>query len=89
MARSHMFKRRLNMSSKQRVSMLRNMTASLIMHEKITTTSARAKVLVPFFNKFYKNAIKGDRYAWGYANGIIRIPEAVHKFFKNLLNRYK
>jgi ribosomal protein L17 len=89
MARSHMFKKRLGMYSKQRVSMLRNMTAALVMHEKVTTTSARAKVLIPFFNNFYMKAIKADNKAWVYAHSVLKRPDASHKFFNNLLNRYK
>lgn len=84
-----MFKRRLNMYSKQRWSMLRTMTASLFMHEKVTTTKARAKTLVPVVNKIYKMALKNDKHSMIKIAGLLRANDSYYKLFNNLLNRYK
>lgn len=51
--------RKLNRTSAHRVAMLRNMAASLIKHEQITTTLPKAKELRPYIEKLITLAKRG------------------------------
>jgi large subunit ribosomal protein L17 len=51
--------RKLNRTGSHRIAMLRNMTASLIKHEQITTGVAKAKELRPYVEKLITLAKKG------------------------------
>ena len=51
--------RKLGVTSAHRRALLRNMTQSLLMHEKVVTTLAKAKELRPFAEKIITHAIKG------------------------------
>ncbi|MBC2668320.1 50S ribosomal protein L17 [Novosphingobium piscinae] len=51
--------RKLNRTSSHRIAMLRNMAASLIKHEQITTTLPKAKELRPYVEKLITLAKRG------------------------------
>jgi large subunit ribosomal protein L17 len=51
--------RKLQRTSSHRTAMFRNMAASLIKHEQITTTTAKAKELRPYVEKLVTLAKKG------------------------------
>ena len=51
--------RKLNRTSAHRIAMLRNMAASLIKHEQITTTLPKAKELRPYVEKLITLAKRG------------------------------
>jgi large subunit ribosomal protein L17 len=51
--------RKLNRTGSHRIAMLRNMAASLIKHEQITTGVAKAKELRPYVEKLITLAKKG------------------------------
>ena len=51
--------RKLQRTSTHRLAMFRNMAASLIKHEQITTTTAKAKELRPYVEKLVTLAKKG------------------------------
>jgi len=51
--------RKLQRTSSHRAAMFRNMAASLIKHEQITTTTAKAKELRPYVEKLVTLAKKG------------------------------
>jgi large subunit ribosomal protein L17 len=51
--------RKLQRTSSHRTAMFRNMSASLIKHEQITTTLAKAKELRPYVEKLITLAKKG------------------------------
>ncbi|MBC2650941.1 50S ribosomal protein L17 [Novosphingobium flavum] len=51
--------RKLNRTSAHRIAMLRNMAASLIKHEQITTTLPKAKELRPYIEKLITLAKRG------------------------------
>ena len=56
--------RKLQRTSAHRIAMLRNMAASLIKHEQITTTLAKARELRPYAEKLITLAKHGaDRYS--------------------------
>lgn len=49
-------KKKLNMPRDQRRLLIKNLATSLILHEKIRTTEAKAKVLKPFMDKLINDA---------------------------------
>jgi large subunit ribosomal protein L17 len=51
--------RKLQRTSAHRIAMFRNMSASLIKHEQITTTLAKAKELRPYIEKLVTLAKRG------------------------------
>jgi ribosomal protein L17 len=54
--------RKLGMNGEHRWAMLRNMVTSLIHHERIMTTTARAKELRRVAEKMITHAKKGNHY---------------------------
>ena len=54
--------RKLGVTSSHRRAMLRNMATSLFLHEKVETTSAKAKELRPFAEKIITQARLGRHY---------------------------
>ena len=51
--------RKLQRTSAHRIALFRNMSAALIKHEQITTTTAKAKELRPYVEKLITLAKKG------------------------------
>jgi len=51
--------RKLQRTSSHRIALLRNMSASLIKHEQITTTAAKARELRPYVEKLITLAKRG------------------------------
>jgi ribosomal protein L17 len=64
------------------------MAASLILHERVITTTARAKALAPLINKIYMRAIPKDKKAYAKVHSMVRIKSACYKLFNNILDRY-
>src|SRR3989338_5009972 len=56
----HKAGRTLGRKKGQRTALLRSLTRSLVMHEKITTTVARAKELRPFVEELVTRSKKTD-----------------------------
>ncbi|MFA6093038.1 MAG: 50S ribosomal protein L17 [Elusimicrobiota bacterium] len=52
--------RRLGRTGEHRRALLRNLAASLILHERVTTTVAKAKELRPFAEKMISQAKRGQ-----------------------------
>jgi large subunit ribosomal protein L17 len=80
--------RKLQRTSAHRIAMFRNMSASLIKHEQITTTLAKAKELRPYIEKLVTLAKRG-----GLANrrlAMARLGDDVQlkKLFDVLAERY-
>jgi large subunit ribosomal protein L17 len=55
--------RQLSRTSEHKKAMLRNMAASLFAHEKIVTTTAKAKELRPYAERLITLARRGDLHA--------------------------
>jgi large subunit ribosomal protein L17 len=68
--------------------MLRNMVTSLIHHERIMTTTARAKMLTPIADKLVTQAKAGTIHNRRLAAKVVREPAAVVKLFDILGPRY-
>jgi len=68
--------------------MLSNMAASLIRHERIKTTTAKAKELRPFAERLITLARRGDLHARRLAARTIHDKEALKILFETLGPRY-
>lgn len=80
--------KRLGRSTSHRKAMLRNLVTSLLAHEKITTTDARAKAVRPLAEKLITMAKRGDLHARRQAAEVIRDKQTVAKLFDRLGPRF-
>lgn len=80
--------RKLNRTAAHRRAMLRNMVTSLIEHEQLTTTDAKAKELRKVFEKMVTLAKDGSLHARRQALSYVRSKQMVHKLFSELAERY-
>ncbi len=81
--------RRLGRNSSHRAAMMRNMVTSLLRHEKITTTTTRAKELRKIAEKMITLGKRGDLHARRQALQVIRDRKVVGKLFEMVAPRYK
>ncbi|MFA6316230.1 MAG: 50S ribosomal protein L17 [Elusimicrobiota bacterium] len=54
--------RKLGVTGSHRRAMLRNMATNLFLHEKLTTTVAKAKTLRPYAERIITHAVKGKHF---------------------------
>jgi large subunit ribosomal protein L17 len=66
-----------------------NLATDLVMHEKVTTTVAKAKAVRPFAEKLITRARKGDLHARRVVLKTITDKAAVAKLFDELAPRYE
>ncbi len=81
--------RRLDRTTEHRTAMFRNMVTSLFRHERITTTTPKAKEIKRFADKFITLAKKGTPHARRIANRDVRDVEVLNKLFGALADRFK
>lgn len=86
--RHKMGKRKLQRTSSHRAALLRNMSASLIKHEQITTTVSKAKELRPYIEKLITLAKKGGLSNRRLAMSRVMDETQVKKLFDTLAERY-
>ena len=72
------------MDGEQRWAMLRNMVTSLIYHERIMTTTPKAKELRRVAEKMITHAKVGNLHHRRLASGVVREKAAVVKLFEIL-----
>ena len=85
----HKTGRTLGRKKGQRTALLRSLTRSLVMHEKITTTVARAKELRPFVEELVTRSKKTDIASRRFVS--MRLggsPETVKKLHETFATRY-
>ena len=80
--------RKLQRTSSHRQAMFRNMAASLIKHEQITTTLAKAKELRPYVEKLITLAKKGGLSNRRLAHARLLDDAQLTKLFDVLAERY-
>ena len=80
--------RKLGRNSSHRKAMMRNMVTSLLDHEKITTTDARAKELRKLAEKMITLGKRGTLHARRQALQVIMDKNIVAKLFDRLAPRY-
>ena len=79
----------LGRSNSHRKAMFRNMVTSLLEHERITTTDAKAKALRGLADKMITLGKRGDLHARRQALSVIRSQSVTAKVFSELAERYK
>ncbi len=80
--------RNLSRSPSHRKALLRNMATSLFQHERITTTTARAKELRPYAERLITLARRGDLHARRLAARRIADRDVLSKLFDDIAPRY-
>jgi large subunit ribosomal protein L17 len=81
--------RKLQRTSAHRTALFRNMSASLIKHEQITTTVAKAKELRPYIEKLITLAKRGGLANRRLAMSRLMDDTQLVKLFDTLAERYK
>ena len=81
--------RKLQRTSAHRTALFRNMSASLIKHEQIMTTVAKAKELRPYVEKLVTLAKRGGLANRRLANSRLLDDTQLKKLFDVLAERYK
>ena len=81
--------RKLQRTGAHRIAMFRNMSASLIKHEQITTTVAKAKELRPYVEKLVTLAKRGGLANRRLAMSRLMDDTQLVKLFDVLAERYK
>ena len=80
---------RLGRNSAHRKAMMRNMVTSLLEHERIVTTTPKAKELRRLADKMITLAKRGDLHARRQALAVIRDKKVVAKLFNELGEEYR
>ncbi len=81
--------RKLGRTSSHRKALFRNMVTSLLEHERIQTTDAKAKELRGIADKMISLGKRGDLHARRQALGYIRSKDVTAKLFDELADRYR
>ena len=81
--------RKLGRSDAHRKALLRNMVTSLLEHEQIKTTDAKAKELRGITDRMITLAKRGDLHARRQALSVIQSKEVTAKLFDELAERYR
>jgi large subunit ribosomal protein L17 len=81
--------RKLGRTASHRKALFSNLITSLIIHEKIRTTKAKAKEVRPLAEKMITFAKRGDLHARRQVLRLIKDKEAVAKLFDTLGERFK
>ena len=80
--------KRLSMKSAHRRALLRNMTTSLLRHERITTTLTKAKELRGVVDHIITLGKRGDLHSLRQASAFLYDDEVTSKVFSNLSKRF-
>ena len=80
--------RKLSRTSTHRRATLRNLATSLFLHERIETTTAKAKELRPFAERLITLARRGDVHARRVAGRKLQDRDVLGKLFDDIAPRY-
>ena len=81
--------RKLNRSPSHRLALMRNLVTSLLRHERIETTDAKAKELRRWADRMIGLGKEGNLHARRQALGVIQDKAVVRKVFDSLAPRFK
>ena len=82
-------RRKLGRTSAHRIALLRNLVTSLLEHEQIETTDAKAKELKRFADKMITLGKRGDLHARRQALRVVKSADVTSKLFSTLADRYR
>jgi len=80
--------RRLDRTTEHRIAMFRNQVTQLLRHERIVTTTPKAKELKRIADKVITLGKKGSAHARRIAFRDVRDPEVIEKLFGPIAERY-
>jgi len=80
--------RRLSRTTEHRTAMLRNLITSLLEHERVETTRAKAKEARQWAEQIISLAKRGDLHARRQALAVVRSKKVVAKLFGDLRERF-
>lgn len=81
--------RKLGRTTSHREAMLRNLVTSLLEHEKLKTTDAKAKEVRPLAEHLIGLGKRGDLHARRQALAVVRKAEIVKKLFETISPRFQ
>ncbi len=81
--------RQLSRTKEHRLSLMRNLVTSLLDHERLETTCAKAKELRQLAEKMISLAKKNDLHARRQALAVVRSKDVVAKLFSELRERFQ
>ena len=81
--------RKLNRTTSHRLAMFRNMVTSLLQHERVYTTDAKAKEIRRWADWMITLGKRGDLHARRQALQVVRDKKVVAKLFGDLAQRYQ
>lgn len=84
----HNKNRKLGRVKRQRVALLKSLARSLVLHDGITTTAAKAKELKPFIEKLVTASKTNSVASRRVVSSRIGSPEAVKKLHETIAPRY-
>lgn len=87
--RHHVAKRTLNRDKRQRTALMRSLARSLVLHEGITTTIAKAKELRPMIERLVTTSKQNTIASRRTVKARINSAEAMEKLHDTLAPRYK
>jgi large subunit ribosomal protein L17 len=76
--------RKLSLQRDQRRSLIRGLVNSLVLHESITTTEAKAKEIAPVFERLVTKAKAGTLHAQRQVRTVLLTENAAQKLFQEL-----
>lgn len=82
-------RRKLGRTSAHRIALLRNLVTSLLDHEQIETTDAKAKELKRYADKMITLGKRGDLHARRQALAVVKSADVTRKLFSELAERYR
>jgi large subunit ribosomal protein L17 len=80
--------RRLSRTTEHRLAMLRNLVTSLLEHERVETTRAKAKEVRQWAEQIITLAKRGDLHARRQSLAVVRSKKVVAKLFGELRERF-
>ena len=80
--------RKLSRTASHKKATMRNLASSLFLHERIETTTAKAKELRPYAERLITLARRGDLHARRLAGRKIHDRDALGKLFDDIAPRY-
>jgi large subunit ribosomal protein L17 len=81
--------RKLNRTTSHRLAMFRNLVTSLLQHERVYTTDAKAKEIRCWADRMITLGKRGDLHARRQAFQVVRDKKIVAKLFTDLAQRYQ
>lgn len=80
---------KLGRKTGHRKSLLKNLVTSLVLYERIKTTEAKSRLVVPTFSRLVKVAKEGDLNARRALNKFFPVREASAKMIESIAPRFK